>query len=429
MEKIEYISQLLQEISYRQILKKLKNRRFWRDSGLLILANFIVTLLGLIRTPAMTWLLPKEEYGMIATVTAWMPFLQLLSLSGLDNASYHYSAKGKFWAFVISTKNRLIWSIFSSLGFFTISIFWFIKNNSILGWLFLITGFFYPVTIGLSGIPGMLSAQEKFYRLFWYRILESICDFAGFIPLAFSAWLGSRVITFYSTNQIVAAGMQIIYCYWIYLSLVKEKTPSLSCNDEKELIRYGKHQTAISGISVIQSKIDAVLVSMLLLPSIMADYNIGLIVADQFKRLWNIYISVRYPPLVKMELVHRRRRFILEGIAVTFSFFGFGMLVSKLGHFIIPILLPPSYFNSLVYLDILIGSVIIGTPGGVVEIYYRTKQDEKTQYAMRITSAIVSIIASLAFILIWNAKGAAYGRFFANLVFSLLGIYLFLIRK
>ena len=429
MGKNTLLSSLFQNISVQQLSKKLNNPRFWRNSGLLMLANVIVTLLGLIRTPAMTWILPKDDYGMIAAVSAWIPFLQLLSLSGLDNASYHYTAKGKPWAFVITTKKRLIWSISSSLCFIVLAIFWFIKNNSTLGWLFLVTGISFPVTAGLSGVPGMISGQEKFYNLFWYRILESLCDFVGFIPLAFSAWLGSRVVIFYTSNQIAAGIMQIIFCYWIYTNLVKEKTPQLDREDENELIRYGKHQTAISGISVVQSRVDAVLVSILLSPSIMADYNIGLIIADQFKRLWNIYISIRYPPLVKMDLPRRRRRFVLEGTVIFVSFLVLGIFVSYLGHFLIPILLPPSYGTSLGYLDILIGTVIIGTPGGIIEMYYRSKQNEKMQYVMRITSAIVSVVASLVFILLWGGKGAAYGRLFSNLIFSLLGICLFYIRK
>lgn len=429
MGKTSLISNLLQNISLNQIRKKLNNPRLWRDSSLLILANIIVTLLGLIRTPAMTWMLPKEEYGMIAAVTAWTPFLQLFSIVGLDTASYHYTAKGKPWAFIISIKKRLRWSIVSCLGFIILAFYWFIKNNSLLAWLFLITGVLYPVTTGLSGIPGMLSGQEKFRNLFWYRVFESLCLFVGFIPIALSSWIRSRVVVFYFSNQVAAMVLQIIYMYFIYTNLSKDESPPLSQEDEVELIRYGKHQTVITGISVVQSRIDIILVSVLLSQSVMADYNIGMIVADQFKKLWNIFVSIRYPPLVKMDLPRRRKRFLLEGSVIVIIFIFLGIIVSYLGHFLIPILLPASYISSLTYMDILIGAVIIGTPGGIIEMYYRSRQNEKMQYLMRIISATVSVIASLVFVIFMGGKGAAYGRLFANLVFSIFGICLFITKK
>ena len=59
---------------------KLRNRKFWQAAGLLLLANLIVAILGLIRTPLITWVLPKEEVGMLAVVATWMPFLQSSTL-------------------------------------------------------------------------------------------------------------------------------------------------------------------------------------------------------------------------------------------------------------------------------------------------------------------------------------------------------------
>ena len=93
------------------LMARLHNRRFLRHSGLLMLANIITTALGLVRTLAVTWLIPREQVGMLGVLAAWTPFLSLLSLPGIDAAAYHYVAKGQNWAFRSGMLTRLRWSV------------------------------------------------------------------------------------------------------------------------------------------------------------------------------------------------------------------------------------------------------------------------------------------------------------------------------
>jgi len=410
----------------QSILLRMQNRLFWRNSGLLLLANVIVTGLGLLRTPVMTWILPKAEVGMMGVIASWMPFVQLASLNGLDLASYHYISKGQSWAFVVNMLYRLRWTLFSTAIFLIGGAYWAWRGDTVLAWMFVITGVSFPVTSGMTYSAGLLSAQEKFVGLFWYRIWESLTDFTGFIPLAFSAWWISKVVTFYTANQIATAIMQAGISFWFAWQLKRINTPRMPKDDERAMIRYGKHLTVITAISVLQGRTDALLVGSLLSLTTMADYSIALMVTEQFRRLWGIYVSVRYPPLARMSVERRRKKFIVEGGVIWLGFIGLGLLVSLLGHWLIPLILPPSYSGSLGYMDILIATVLVGTPGALVEIYFRTNQNTRSQYIIRIVSAVIGIIAPVLLILRWGAYGAASGRFLANLVFSVLGFYLFL---
>jgi O-antigen/teichoic acid export membrane protein len=416
-----------QRFNIRQnVLRRLNNRRFWQASGLLMLANVIVTSLALVRTPAMTWLLPKEEVGMLGVVASWLPFLQLASMAGMDSAAYHYVAKGQPWAYVVNLFYRLRWSLISAAGFLAGALYWAWRGDSGLAWMFAITGISYPVTIGMTASAGMLGAQEKFKSLFWYRIFESLTDFTGFIPLAFSAWMISKVVTFYTANQLATAMMQAGVSFYLAWQLKHLGTSPMPEEDRREMVRYGKHLTGIMGISVLQGRTDALLVGTLLPLGTMADYSIGLMVAEQFRRLWTVYVSVRYPPLVRMHFARRRRRFLLEGVLVWLGLIAAGVVVALLAHLLIPIVLPPSYASSLGYMDVLIATVLIGTPGGLAELFFRTQQDARRQYLMRAVSAAVGVVAPILLVFRWGAYGAAAGRFLANLVLSMLGVYLFL---
>jgi O-antigen/teichoic acid export membrane protein len=422
----DYLLALNQRYHLSQGLhRRLANRRFWRNTGLLMLANLIVTGLGIIRTPLMTWVLPKNEVGMLGVVASWLPFLQLASLSGLDGATYHYVAKGQPWAFVSAIFIRFRWSLLSAAGFLAGAAYWASRGEITLAWLFIITGISYPVTIGMTASAGMLAAQERFKGLFWYRIFESLTDFTGFIPLAFSAWWVTKVVTFYGTNQIASAIQQTGVSLFLAWQLKKLGTPPLPAKEEREFVRYGKHLTAITGISVLQSRTDAFLVGAFETLDTMADYSIALLVSEQFKRLWGVYISIRYPPLVRMPLNERRRRMVIEGSLLTLAFLVTGLVVALLAHWLIPIILPPSYVRSLGYMDLLIATFVIGVPGAMSEIYFRTQQDEKHQYLLRTVAAVVGVVAPFLLILRWGAYGAATGRLLASLVLSVFGIWLF----
>lgn len=428
MVKTNYFSEIFKNLSFRQIINKLNNRRFWRDSGLLILANVIVTLLGLIRTPVMTWVLPKEEYGMIGTVSAWMPFLQLLSLSGMDSAAFHYVAKNIPWAYFKNISIRLRWSLLSAIGFIGLSIYWHFHAQTNLAILFLVTGISYPLTTGLTVIPNVLAAKENYKSLFYYRILESLVDFTGFIPLVLSSWIYSRIVSFYTANQLAAMIMQISYCIWIANKLRQKEIAPPTPEEDHEFVTYGKHLTLISGISVLQQRTDALFVSALLPLEAMADYSIGLIVAEQFKRLWIIYTNIRYPRLVKMPQKTRIKHIWLEGLAIVGGFIGVLVCVIILNHLLIPIILPSNYSNSIMLIDLLSFGFITVLPGFIVEIYFRMEQKPKQQYYMRISSAIINLLCPYFFISAMGVQGAAISKILANTMMSIVGMILFIIE-
>lgn len=407
------------------VQKRLRNRQFWRASGLLMLANVIVLALGLIRTPAMTWLLPKEQVGMMGVVAAWLPFLQLLSLSGLDSASYHYVAKGQPGAFMVNLAYRLRWSLLSTVGFLVGAAYWWGQGAVPLACMFAIAGVSYPLTVGLSACGGMLGAQENFVGLFWYRLGESLTDFVGFVPILLSSWLVNQVVTFYGANQVATAVMQILVTVWMVKKLRSARTQPLPPDDEREMVRYGRHLTLMNGIGVAQTRTDALVVGSVLPLATMADYSIALLIYEQFKRLWGVYLSVRYPPLVRLPIFRRRRRILIEGGIIWLGFAIAGIGLGALTHWLIPIVLPSVYTSSLQYVNWLIAAFVVGIPGYFAETYFRTQQDERRQYIMRGTAAVFGVAMPASLVIVAGAVGVAIGRFVGSLVLSLIGVGLF----
>jgi len=414
---------------WQSIQRRLRNRRFWRDSGLLMLANVIVMVLGLVRVPVLTRVLSKDDVGMIGVVASVLPFVQLFSLSGLDGATYHYVAKGYPGALRVNIATRLRWSILSTLGFLVGGVYWLWAGNPILAGLFTIAALTYPVTTGLTTVAGVLSAREDFGHLFWYRIGEALTRYVGFGVLLLLPALSTQVLWLSLANKVALAMLQVGVASWLINQLREDKSPPMPPEERQEMVRYGKHLTAINSISTAQTRVDALLIGWFLPLSVMADYYIAQLVYTQFKRLWTVYYAVRYPPLVRLRLARRRRQLVLEIGVVWAGFILLGLATGSGLWVLVPVILPREYVPSLPFINWLLATFVVSIPGFFAEMYFRTRQDERSQYLLRGAAAVSGVVLPSLFILFWQAYGVVVGRFVASLVLSALGVLLFLRDK
>lgn len=404
------------------IRRRLQSRHFLRAGGLLLAANLITSTLGVVRTLGMTWLMPKEEVGMLGVLLAWLPFLQLLSLPGMDSASYHYIAMGHRWAYAVNLAYRLRWSLWSVVGFGAGAWYWWEQGNTALAALFIVAGLLYPLTTALSAAGGTLAALEDFTALFWYRIVEALADLSGFLPLLLGVWWLSRAFTFYLSSQVAMAALLVTVTLWLLRRFRSGGSHAPDPLDRAGMVNYGRHQTGLVAIGVVQNRADAVMVSAFFSLTVMADYSLALLLQSQMKNFWTIYLSVRYPPLVRMPHRQRRWRMLWEGVLVTLGFAGMGLLLAMGTTLVVPWLLPPSYASLLPYLYWLLAIFALSVPGYWAEAYFRTEQDNSRQYVMRGAAALLGVIIPLALLPSLGLQAIFWGRAAAALLFSLLGL-------
>jgi O-antigen/teichoic acid export membrane protein len=414
---------------WQGVRQHLISRRFWKNSGLLMLANVVVMILGLARVPIVTRVLTKDEVGMLGVVASALPFLQLLSLPGLDGAAYHYVAKGHPKALLTNISTRLRWSILSTLGFLFGGIYWLLRGNSTLAGLFTIAALTYPMTTGLTAVAGFLSAREDFGRLFWYRIAEALTRYGGFTILLLLPSLSGRVLWFSLGGNVALAVLQIYVASWLVLRVRNSKGLFMPPEEEREALRYGRHLTVMSGISTARTQMDTLIVGWFLPLGVVADYSIAQLVHGQLKRLWAIYYYVRYPSFVRLAPYQRRRRMVFEAIAVWIGFIVLGVIAALGLWTFIPIILPPEYNSSLPFIGWFLIAFAAGVPGYFVDMYFRTQQDERNQYRLLGATAVSGIVLPVLCVLLWQARAIVWGRVAASVVFSVLGIILFALDR
>jgi O-antigen/teichoic acid export membrane protein len=397
-----------------------RHSRLVRDAGLLMLANVLVTLLALVRLPAITWLLPKEDVGRISVVSAWAAFIVLLSLPGLDAASYHYIAKGKPWALRVVLRARAPLTLLSSLGFLGGALYWYNRGESVLAAFFVLMALVSPLLYTFSPAGGTLGAQERFRSLFWYRIGESLTDFAGFIPLLLGAWWISEGLTFYAFNQIATASMLVLVVRWILRRMGPQ--PPVAASESRELVVYGRHMSALTAISVAQMQADSLFVGTLLPLTVAADYGIATVAGNQMRVLWNIFLALRYPVFVRLPVLRRQRRMRLEGALALVGFAGVGVVAWFAAALLIPLLLPASYSAAIPYIAWLFASFVVSVPGYMIETYFRTEQDERRQYLLRVSTLLPSLLIPFLMLQQWGLQGILWGRVIASVVYTVAAV-------
>jgi O-antigen/teichoic acid export membrane protein len=410
---------------------RLRNRRLVRDGTLLLLASGIGTGLALIRTPLLTWLLPKEAIGMLGVVTSWTVFLALLTWpSSLPIAAYHFMTKGVPGAFRAALGNQLRRAPWSVLGYLACSAYWLSQGHSSLAALFVVAGAAYPFVIVLASSANAYAARQDFASVFWYRIAYSGSLFAGFAIALFPRSSPYRSIVLYLLlNQLALSLLHVILTVKGLRRFERIGDSPMPARDRRDLFDYGRRLTGIHVTGTLLSRVDQLLVSVVAPLTAVADYTIALLAQGQFRRLWGIYSQLRYPKLMEVDSALRVRRFLIECVVGVVGFAGVALCAAVAAQLLVPRLLPPSYADGLPFIQCLLAASALGVPGNYADLSFQLEQNARDQSILRIATGIVQVVASVTLVLTLGAFGGALSRAVGSAAFSTIGIALVVRRR
>jgi O-antigen/teichoic acid export membrane protein len=226
--------------------------------------------------------------------------------------------------------------------------------------------------------------------------------------------------TFYTFNQMATALMLVWVVRWILQRIPADQRKAPSPGEAQELVVYGRHLSVLAAMSVAQAQIDSLLVGTFLPLTVAADFGIATIAANQMRVLWGIYLAVRYPVFVRFPQARRQRRMVLEGVLTTAGFAVTAVVAWVAAAWLIPLLLPESYQRAIPYIAWLFAAFVLTVPGAMIETYFRTEQDERRQYYLRVIALAPSVLLPFLFLQRWGVNGVLAGRIVASLLFSLI---------
>lgn len=410
---------------------RLGDRRLARDGALLLVASAIGMALALVRTPLLTWLLPKEAIGMLGVVTSWTLFLAHLTWpSSLPLAAYHFMTKGvpgAFRAALVSQLRRAHWSV---LGYLACAAWWLVQGNSTLAALFLIAGSAYPFVIVLASSANAYAARQDFVSIFWYRLAYSAALFAGFAVALFPRSSPYRSIVLYLLlNQVALSLLHIVLTANALRRLARAGESPIPERERRDLFRYGRRLTGIHVAATLLSRVDQLLVAVLAPLTAVADYTIALLAQGQFRRLWGVYSQLRYPRLMERDPATRGRCFVAECVLGSVAFAGLALCAAGAAQLLVPLVLPPSYADSLPFVQWMLAASALGVLGNYADLSFQLEQNARDQSILRVSSGVVQVIASVTLVLTLGALGGVVSRAVGSAAFSSIGVALMVLRR
>ena len=149
---------------------------FTKGSFWLLLDNVLSSLFSLASMIAFSYWLPKEAFGTFQYITSTIGIVAIFSLPAMEGTLTRAIAKGKEGMVVLCAKVKLKWSMIGSLISLGISSWYFIHQNHLLAFGFLLGALFMPLTrvfnLGLSFWQG----KKKFDIFSKYKIFINLSE-------------------------------------------------------------------------------------------------------------------------------------------------------------------------------------------------------------------------------------------------------------
>ncbi len=234
---------------------------FWLSFG-----QGFTLLSGLILTIAMANLLSKETYGIYQFIIAISAVMGTFTLSKMDKVIVRAVAQGKESALRSGFYTQIVWSIGIIVVSGGVSLYYWLQDDTMLAYTFLIIGLLSPLLVGFQLANSYLIGKQLFKESavlgFWRKPIPVV---ALLVTLMLTHNPLVLAIVYFTSNTLVSG--------LVYLIVVqKYKLPRLP---EVELVNLSKHLSFIAIVRIIGNNLDKLLVFYFLGPVVVAAYTLA----------------------------------------------------------------------------------------------------------------------------------------------------------
>ncbi len=231
---------------------------FW-----LSLTSGIISIITFVKMIVFGRYLSQEIYGIYGYVISITGILTIFSLSGMGSSILKSIAQKKEGTFLLALKTKLKWGLIGSFLSLIISFWYFINENPLLGFLFLIVSLFVPFISTFDISLYYYQGRKEFYKYAKYEILTNIFLVIVVIP---------AIIL---TNDIILIVFLFFFSQFLSYGFITKKILNNLENkkEDKNAIVFGKHITLINSILIIAEHIDKMIIWKLLGPAQVAIYS------------------------------------------------------------------------------------------------------------------------------------------------------------
>src|SRR3990167_3844267 len=159
-----------------------------KSGSWLSIGHVIAMVAGFLTSLAFANLFPKESFGNYKFILSVVGILGAFSLTGMSTAITQAVSRGFGGALRQGFRINLKWGTGMLLGGLALSIYYYINDNSLLSFSFLLAGIVSPITLSAGFYGGHLSAMEVIGQITRHLDKILIFHYLGAAPLAIYAF-------------------------------------------------------------------------------------------------------------------------------------------------------------------------------------------------------------------------------------------------
>lgn len=356
-------------------------------------------LAGLALTVAFANLLPKEVYGTYNFILALAGVLTLTTLPGLATALIVSVANGNTNVVQKAFYTKMRWGILGSLAAVLIAGYYvMLGTNYTLGIAALIIAVFLPLFEALTVYQPYLNGLKKFKQL---ALTNSVVRIGGVLALLSTLFLTQNLLL------IVAA---YFFAHTLMRGFAFFKTVPQNKNsiDVDQTIKYGKHLSAMSALSVLATHLDKILLFHYLGAVEVALYVLASAVPEQVRsafRNLSLLVLPKYAhssqKSIRERLLQRMTLSLLAGTTVAILYIVIAQTFFSIFF--------PQYIDAVIYSQAIAVALIVFASASIIPTTaLKAQRQTKELYAHSLITAITRIGLVAFLVPLYGIWGAIY---------------------
>jgi O-antigen/teichoic acid export membrane protein len=337
-------------------LFQLDLRYYIRNSSYLITSQVVGMGLSVLLSIVFSRVLAQEEYGHWNFVLSVGGMVSVFALTGMGVAIIQAVARGHGRALISGTKERFKWSGIGSVIILGVGAYYYAFESVELGRTLMVSSLFFPFFEIFKGYASYLSGKKEFGRIAKYDVISQLIAIPATVAAIYLSKNLLVIIIVYYAGFILLRG-------WFFRRVSRE---ARSQTDDAGTIPFGRRMTLVDIPSLISVYGDKIIIGIILSFPDLAVYSIALGAANFLRYVTNPITTLSMPKLAAMPEQEAyaavKRRY---GYVFLFMLAASGFCI-WLYQYLIPFLYTDKYVDSILYAQILIGSIIFGIPNSVL---------------------------------------------------------------
>lgn len=412
MMTLEKLSGRVREVSH---FLKTDIAYIFKGGSFLTLGNFISLAVNFALAFFFARLLPKEIYGMYSYILAWISFLGIFALPGMDTAVIQSVSRGFDSSISLGLKKKLKYGIWGAFSALFIGAYYFYNGNSILAMAFFSGAVFIPIINGFQIYNAYLLGKKEFRTSAFYAITGQ-----AFIALV-------MIIALYLTQNIIYLTSAYLFANalpnFIFFIKTRIKIKSPTENNDPEVIGYAKHLSLINFISIIASYADQFLAFHFLGPANLANYAFATAPPEQIKGLFKGLPDLALPKFTERSEEELKKTMTRKIIILSiFTVFVVGIYI-----FLAPLFYKvffPRYMD-VVFLSQIFALSLLNTPPALIAGALTAHKKIKKLYSLNVTGPIFQLLIMAILTPLYGLFGLILARIIARTFTTFLSLAIY----